>query len=435
MKKHAKKIIAMTLAVVMLVSLLSTAALAADEKNGQYYTVIGDSNASGYGLDAYFKNAGSTEAVKEGDLIDGSYPAILANALGIDKNNVSVRSHSGWRTNEFLYMLQGDACGVPHDNFFMRALDFVKPETLNGEGDRIREAIDAADIISVNFGSNDIYSYSFSETSGLLMNLVDHIPNPADIINDPATFFNKLIHTAEILGILPEIVSTFKSALDRNTASYKANMPKVIDAIRAENKDAKIIVLGVFCPVSFDLRINHQVVLDFKSSSDKRVKSVNDFLRNMCKEKGCTFVDISQTECFGLPALDFSKLITFDENIKYSAVKMMHPTDAGHAYIAKQIVNVIKNETSAFAVTASYSNLLKRSTLKWNKVDGAGSYRIYRSTSENGSYSLIGTSLNTTFIDLLTLRGHTYYYKVVPVVRGITSANAGYSIPVSIVAK
>ena len=55
-------------------------------------------------------------------------------------------------------------------------------------------------------------------------------------------------------------------------------------------------------------------------------------------------------------------------------------------------------------------------TLSWSKVDGAGGYRIYRSTSKNGTYSLIKTITDpatvtyTNFKNLKT--GTTYYYKI-----------------------
>lgn len=436
MKKVSKRITALVLSAIMLVSLFGTAAFASNSQSlphYEYYTVLGDSNASGYGLDAYFDNAGSTEKVKEGDLIEGSYPALFADAIGAD--TVDVRSHCAWRTNEFLYTLLGDKCDVPHDNYFMRALDFVTAESLVGENERIRNAVEKADIISVDFGSNDIYSYSLSGTYSSFSRLLDAIPNPFELTSNPSEFFSKLINVADSLGILQETVDVFKSCLDKNTASFEANMVKVIDVIRSIKPEAKIVVVGVFCPISFDLRVNHQVVFDFKSSSDKRIRSVNNYLRELCKDKGCSFVDVRQTECFGLPALDIGKLLALDDNVKYSAVKMVHPTNAGHAYIAKQIITVMKSEAAALAVSGSYSKLLKRSTLKWNKVDGANMYRIYRAVSEDGSYSLIGTSLNTTFVDLFTVRGRTYYYKVLPVISGVTASNAGYSMPVSIAAK
>lgn len=52
---------------------------------------------------------------------------------------------------------------------------------------------------------------------------------------------------------------------------------------------------------------------------------------------------------------------------------------------------------------------------KWNKVKGAGSYKVYRSGYMNGSYKLLGETKNTTFTDTTATAGYYYYYKIVAV--------------------
>ena len=49
--------------------------------------------------------------------------------------------------------------------------------------------------------------------------------------------------------------------------------------------------------------------------------------------------------------------------------------------------------------------------LKWSAAEGAGSYRIYRSETENGAYEQVGESAGTSFTDVLSGEG-AYYYKV-----------------------
>lgn len=54
-------------------------------------------------------------------------------------------------------------------------------------------------------------------------------------------------------------------------------------------------------------------------------------------------------------------------------------------------------------------------TLKWDKIDGAGGYEIYRSTSKSGGYSLVGSvagKSNVTYTDTKLTCGTGYYYKV-----------------------
>ncbi len=51
-------------------------------------------------------------------------------------------------------------------------------------------------------------------------------------------------------------------------------------------------------------------------------------------------------------------------------------------------------------------------TLKWDAVDGAESYEVYRSTAENGKYVKVYTTTGTTYTHISAEFGITYYYKV-----------------------
>ena len=53
--------------------------------------------------------------------------------------------------------------------------------------------------------------------------------------------------------------------------------------------------------------------------------------------------------------------------------------------------------------------------LSWNKVEGATQYKVYRSTSKNGTYSRITTTTKTSVINTSAEAGKTYYYYVIAV--------------------
>ncbi len=72
--------------------------------------------------------------------------------------------------------------------------------------------------------------------------------------------------------------------------------------------------------------------------------------------------------------------------------------------------------------------------LSWEAVENAVSYKIYRATSKNGSYTLMYTTTNTSYTNTSAVSGKTYYYKVVAVAEN-TAANSAYSEVVSITAK
>ena len=72
--------------------------------------------------------------------------------------------------------------------------------------------------------------------------------------------------------------------------------------------------------------------------------------------------------------------------------------------------------------------------LSWSKVDGAVSYKVYRATSENGTYKLMKTTAGTSYTNTSVTAGKTYYYKVVAVANN-TAANSAASEIVKLKAK
>ncbi|MDR2542199.1 MAG: fibronectin type III domain-containing protein [Treponema sp.] len=57
-------------------------------------------------------------------------------------------------------------------------------------------------------------------------------------------------------------------------------------------------------------------------------------------------------------------------------------------------------------------------TVSWNSTPGATGYRIFRSTSDTGTFTEVGTSTTTTFTNTGLTAGMTYYYRV-------TASNTG----------
>ncbi len=59
-------------------------------------------------------------------------------------------------------------------------------------------------------------------------------------------------------------------------------------------------------------------------------------------------------------------------------------------------------------------------TLDWDAVKHADSYKIYRSTSKDSGFDLIGTTSNLRYSDKDVSKGTKYYYKV----RAISDSNS-----------
>ena len=63
-------------------------------------------------------------------------------------------------------------------------------------------------------------------------------------------------------------------------------------------------------------------------------------------------------------------------------------------------------------VKASNETLTGQTKLTWKAIDGAKSYKVYRSTSKDGTYQLAKTTTNTAYTHSSGKAGVKYYYKV-----------------------
>ena len=73
---------------------------------------------------------------------------------------------------------------------------------------------------------------------------------------------------------------------------------------------------------------------------------------------------------------------------------------------------VVTPKPAAPVVKIGHSAASGKPMLTWNAVSGATSYKVYRATSQNGTYSLLGTVTATSYTNTGAKAGTTYYYRV-----------------------
>ena len=89
--------------------------------------------------------------------------------------------------------------------------------------------------------------------------------------------------------------------------------------------------------------------------------------------------------------------------------------DAGLSPYSNVVSGKVKSVTpklSAPVVKIGHSAASGKPMLTWNAVSGATSYKVYRATSQKGTYSLLGTVTATSYTNTGAKAGTTYYYKV-----------------------
>ncbi|MDY5880207.1 MAG: leucine-rich repeat protein [Oscillospiraceae bacterium] len=87
---------------------------------------------------------------------------------------------------------------------------------------------------------------------------------------------------------------------------------------------------------------------------------------------------------------------------------------------ARPVVSITTNASSG------------KPSLKWNAVDGAAKYEVYRATSKNGTYTKMYTTTSTSYTNSSAVPGTTYYYKVKAICGKSSYGNSAYSVVKSI---
>ena len=84
----------------------------------------------------------------------------------------------------------------------------------------------------------------------------------------------------------------------------------------------------------------------------------------------------------------------------------------GNEPLTSATLHCAKSAPAAPVVKIGNSASSGKPMLTWNAVEGATSYRIYRSTSKGSGYSLLGTVTATSYTNTGAKAGTTYYYRV-----------------------
>lgn len=87
---------------------------------------------------------------------------------------------------------------------------------------------------------------------------------------------------------------------------------------------------------------------------------------------------------------------------------------------ARPVVSITTNASSG------------KPSLKWNAVDGASKYEVYRATSKNSTYTKMYTTTSTSYTNSSAVAGTTYYYKVKAICGKSSYGNSAYSVVKSI---
>lgn len=368
MKKTGKKLICMLLAVLMLAS-VGVGAFADKGKDYGYdkYMCIGDSIAAGCALTKSgeetvfdqnsdnFAYVYSEQYIYLGHnyaVVPKAYHSLVSDRIGAELLQCA---RSGMRAVELRYWLDGvyndfdETCSwdntyydIDGNGFTLKDLDAFN-KYIN-----YPEKIKEADIISINLGSNDVFSFTFGIVMRqLTANTTD--PNLEKIkeyfesTGDAGAAFLKLLDLYQTMGKIGDLVKVLVKGFNDTYKQYAENYNAVMKKIYELNPDVTVVNVGVFNPLRY-VRFSSQLDVDVSFIMAGIVGQMNALLKGyQSKYDNCYFADVSNTEtyyqCYEDPLF-----------WQYFTLKV-HPTIAGHEYMTNQIVSVIPVKERAPEVT------------------------------------------------------------------------------------
>ncbi len=356
--KQTRKLLAILLALVLAMSAICVTAFAAHKKQYQSYVFFGDSVTTGFGIQSY-TDVADEGGTAEGKRVPGAYPDLVAKGVGIDENNENYynEAHSGWRTSELRETL--DPTYNNEDGAVAKALSegMANGKTLCDPQDpalqaRIREAIAKSDLVTIDLGSNDIqlpiimalYAAIYPQYASYFGQpeykdwVVEDLLKKYGSENDMILKMTETL--AKIHGIEYALEVVSKAALG-GLYKFNTNYPAIINLIHEINPNADIYVIGLYNPMS-EATLTDDIPIKVGKALDPVIMSLNLYLAQLSPAKRYyTYVDAFNTSVIG--TISLASFVGSDMNLagmgEYTI--NIHPNDAGHAYIAKQVLNAI----------------------------------------------------------------------------------------------
>jgi len=357
--KAFKRTLCLMLALVML-SALCLPALADSDKAYypyKYYMCVGDSIAAGCALtkdgsETFFDN--DTEDYTtvynpnyiyygyDFSAVPKAYHSLVSNALNAELLQCA---RSGLRAVEFRYFLDGtyndyDETRVWGNTYFDTDGNGFSLSDLDAINAYVNypEKVKQADLISINVGSNDVFSFALnivlkemtadSENESLAA-IKEYLNNGGSV----GEAFGKLVEYCETAGSTAKLMALIGSTFYKAYTQFAENYDALVAKLYELNPDITVVAVGVFNPFKhFRLSADNQT--DISAVAAPVVNAINSHIKSLGDKYGnYYYADVVGTETYDM---------NYDDRYfwQYFALKV-HPTIAGHEYMAQQILNTL----------------------------------------------------------------------------------------------
>lgn len=343
--KHVRKSIALLLALVLAASLLCLPALAADTVPARYaryrvYTCLGDSNAAGYAAEGYQDQPCTVTS--------GAYHSMVANGLGAKLNACG---WSGFRSHEMRHLLDPDWEITNWE--YAEALGIAASVTyddLESRRDLYIQAVEEADLLTVNIGSNDVLSNpvvltlrEMNDTDGVDKAILDAIKAELQKTGDFGTALLKLIGYAESIGQGTKVLASLTYHMNIAYQQFKENWDAIVKNIYRLNPDVTLVVVGMHNAFA-----NTSITVGSVVKTGKLLQPIMDKMNAWMKSSSAYAGQYGQYIFCDVPDVECGELAFTQEDFWTAYLPAVHPTAAGHRYIADRILSVLPDTSLSF---------------------------------------------------------------------------------------
>jgi len=313
--KRSNKVISVALSVLMLASLLLVPAAAEQEdpyaslKDGIGYLAIGDSFTRGYGAGDSWEDHIYLNDTYGHDAVSTAY---ILDLLGID---------DGYRDEEFTYdksymMERYDTDLKYFGDPMSYAMDGISLYGETGEIMSVRDMIKNASLITIGLGQTDVI-YKAQIFGFNTLDLSDVSSIPAGIAN--------------ILSMLYNYFDYWKDAY-----------PLLLDYIKENNPDARVILVGTLNPIK-DATLNDDVSIKIGSLINFIMDTMNTYTKQCALKYGYTYIDITDVDTpASVTTMSLGHILSISDATEYALIA--HPTPHGYEQIAEKIIAAVEKD-------------------------------------------------------------------------------------------
>lgn len=328
-KKNSKCLLCVAIALVMVCSLVTVGFAANKDNVVQYstYTCLGDSIAAGLYSEQY------TGAFKP---CPSAYHSYLGETVGAE--TVNNFAFGAMTSDELRYLVDPnfeDDYSLEYTSNSQTNGLYIIPSEMDKYKDELRQAIRESDLITIEIGSNDLFTYAWT-TRPQKNSVFLPFEKLLSAAGYNAASVEKLHKIGNLILAADYILKTIVNRID----VFEKNWDGIFEGIRNLNYNAKIVAISVINPFE-GIKLSPEFDLPVGKLFNIATNIVNNYIEyGSHHSHKYTFCDIRDmfTFCEGI-------YFTQEGDIQSAIIPLAHPKAEGHKRIADRIVEVLPAES------------------------------------------------------------------------------------------